>query len=371
MPIVPAFFLPHFRHGGAEGVVLALLQHLDRARFVPLLILQRREGELLARLPGDVAVRALTHPNGPRGVIELARLYRRHKVTVAVTVTNAASLSSLLAARLAGNLPTLVTEHTPLSVFLDEAKRPALRRAAIRHLYPRASLTGGPLPEIGTDLNTLLGTAAPDFVTLPNPVIPRAGAMRPLNQQPRRIVSVGRLAPEKRFDLLIDAFALLRAECPEAELVIHGEGSARPGLEAQIARLGLVGAASLPGYASDIAAVHRQADLFVCSSRREGLGNAMIEAMASGVPVVSVDCPFGPPRLLRDGRAGRLVDDHRPAPLAKAMQQMLQDGALRQQCVTEALSVAAAYEIAPAVRRYEEAIARAIGRAGMARRGEH
>lgn len=364
MPILTAFFLPHFGHGGAEGVVLTLLRHLDRSRFRPMLILQRGEGELLKLVPEDVPVMPLQRARPPRGAFELARIYRREGVALAVTVTNAASLYSLIAARIAGNIPTLVTEHTPLSAFLAEAKRPALRRFAIRRIYPRARLTGGPVPEIGEDLRQLLGPDAPPFMDLPNPVISQVAPLRRLSDNPFRVVSVGRLAAEKRFDLLIDAFALLHARMPDARLVIHGEGAERSGLEARIARLGLAGIATLPGYSNDIAAVHRDADLFVCTSRREGLGNAMIEAMACGVPVVSVDCPFGPKRLLRGGKAGLLVRDHRPEPLASAMQTVLRDKDLRATFISNGLQIAEDYRIGPAVRRYETAMLRAVSGAG-------
>lgn len=362
MPMRVAFFLPHFGHGGAEGVVLRLLQGLDRRRFAPILALQRARGELLANVPADVPVLPLRNPRPPRCVAELARLFADQRVALSVTVTNATNLYALAAARLAGTgVRTFVTDHTPLSAFLADAPFPRLRRAAIRSLYPLASLSGGPLDRIGAEVSTMLGAAAPPFVALPNPVVERVGPLRRPSGNMRRVVSVGRLAAEKRFDLLIDAFAALVEALPAARLTIHGDGPERGRLEARISALGLSRRVRLAGYAADLDAVHGAADLFVCTSRREGLGNAMIEAMARGVPVLSVDCPFGPRRLLRDGAAGRLVEDDSPAAIARAMRDVLADEPLRARYVEAAFEVARGYQVAAAVSAYEAAFDRALG----------
>ncbi|MFP7569959.1 glycosyltransferase [Marivita sp. S2033] len=363
-----AFFLPHFGHGGAEGVVLKLLQGIDRTSYAPVLILQRGRGEFLERIPDNVKVVILKHPRLPGCVIELARLFRREDIALVVTLTNAASLYSVLAARLArSSVATLVTEHTPLSGFLAEAKAPVLRKAAVKRIYPHATLTGGPIEDIGDEFKELLDDAAPPYVVLPNPVVDEVGAFRSPPAVAHHIVSVGRLAPEKRFDLLIDAFDILVRDTPDLRLTIFGEGSERPALEAQIARLELTGSVALPGFTSDLNTVHRSADLFVCTSRREGLGNAIIEAMARGVPVVSVDCPFGPKRLLRDGASGHLVRQDTPEAIAEAMRLVLADRALRCRYATAGQEIAQNYETKNAVAAYQAAFRRAIDiRAGTA-----
>jgi glycosyltransferase involved in cell wall biosynthesis len=369
MPETVAFFLPHFGHGGAEGVVLRLLQGLDRRRFACLLVLQRRQGEFLNLVPTDVPVLALRRPRPPLCILDLARIYARRRIALAVTVTNATNFYSVLAARLAGpEVRTLVTEHTPPSAFFEEAGSPRLRRAAVRALYPMATLAGGPLEQIGEELEALLGATAPPFATLPNPVTDRAGVLRPPRRTAHRVVAVGRLAPEKRFDLLIDAFAELRRTMPQARLTIYGEGPERPTLEGRIRDAGLTAHACLPGYTADLDAAHGAADLFVCSSRREGLGNAIIEAMARGVPVVSVDCPFGPRRLLRDGAAGLLVEEASPSALARAMKTVLDDAALRARYAEAALDVARGFQVETAVAEYAAAFDRALASGPRTRR---
>ena len=132
------------------------------------------------------------------------------------------------------------------------------------------------------------------------------------------IVSVGRLSREKRFTTLIEAFARLRRQRP-ARLTILGEGPERPALEALIIARGLERDVSLPGHHPQPVDVLATAALYVCSSAHEGLGNAIIEAMAMGVPVVSTDAPYGPREILRDGALGRLVAIDDIEALADAM----------------------------------------------------
>jgi len=363
MPVNVAFFLPHFGHGGVEGVVLRLLRDVDRRRFAPVLVLQRRRGELLGAVPDDVPVLALRRARAPFCVVALARLYARRDIALAVTATNAANLYSIVAAALSGaGTRTLISEHTPLVATLDASKLPRIRRAAVRRAYPRATLSAGPVAEIGAELRALLGSAAPAFVTLPNPV---TDDVREIPRPPCRaahVISVGRLAPEKRFDLLIDAFAALAAAEPAARLTIYGEGPERAALEARIAARDLTSRARLAGYTDDIDGAHAAADLFVCTSSREGLGNAIIEAMARGTPVVSVDCPFGPRRLLCDGEAGWLVSDDRPEKIARAIATVLHDHGLRRRYVEAGLAVARGYSASVAVAAYEAAFERALAR---------
>jgi len=361
------FFLPHFGHGGTESVVLRLLSEIDRSRFDPVLILQKRRGELLARLPKDVPVLTLSSPRPPLGIVELSRLYQREKIDLAVTVNNATNLYSIMAAGLARNgTATFVSDHTPLSSFLGEAKLRPLRQAAIRRLYPNAQLSGGTLDQIGADMAKIVGHSAPPYVSLPNPVIHQSRRLRPQTDCIRHIVSVGRLSAEKRFDVLIEAFALLHQNLPEARLTIYGEGSERQALEAQTARLGLKDSVRLPGYVTDMDKIHASSDLFVCSSRREGLGNAIIEAMARGVPVVSVDCPYGPRHLIGDDHAGKLVPQGREGVLATdlavAIQDLIKDQAARERMTEAALSVAQNYSVEASVAAYEGAFERALER---------
>jgi len=136
------------------------------------------------------------------------------------------------------------------------------------------------------------------------------------------IITVGRLVPVKDHRTLLRAFALLRARRP-ARLVIFGEGPLDSELRAYGLELGIGSDVVFAGYVNDPAACYASADLFVLSSLTEGFGNVLIEAMASGVPVVSTDAPHGPREILADGRFGPLVAVGNAEALAAAMAETL------------------------------------------------
>jgi glycosyltransferase involved in cell wall biosynthesis len=138
------------------------------------------------------------------------------------------------------------------------------------------------------------------------------------------IGAVGRLEPQKRFDLLIDAFASLRQTHSGAHLLIAGEGSARASLEARIATRGLDGCCHLLGHVDDVPLFHHALDVMVQSSDYEGTPNAVLEAMALETPVVATDAG-GTAELLRDGIDGLIVRPRDVAALHGAMHRVLED----------------------------------------------
>jgi glycosyltransferase involved in cell wall biosynthesis len=144
------------------------------------------------------------------------------------------------------------------------------------------------------------------------------------------IGSVGRLEPQKRFDLLVEAFAAIHQARPDLRLIIAGEGSERPGLEAQIQRLGLGSACRLAGQTSDVAGFHHALDLFVQSSMYEGTPNVVLEAMALETPLVATDVG-GTAELMRHQVDGLIVPPLNLMALTSAIRAALDDAGARQQ----------------------------------------
>lgn len=180
-----------------------------------------------------------------------------------------------------------------------------------------------------------------------NPVVRGSPVALPARAQPPHpwlgrprdcpvILTAGRLAKEKDFATLIEAFALLRKSKP-ARLIILGEGAMRPGLQSQIERKGLGQDAILPGAVPDIGPWLQHADVFVVSSLYEGFGNALVEAMAAGCQVVSTDCPFGPREILQSGLYGRLVPVGDAPAMALVIEQTLQDPVDREALIRRSL----------------------------------
>jgi glycosyltransferase involved in cell wall biosynthesis len=136
------------------------------------------------------------------------------------------------------------------------------------------------------------------------------------------IGSVGRLEPQKRFDVLMEAFARLRPSRPELRLLIAGEGSIRADLEAKIRELGIGDACRLLGHRSDVDALHHALDLFVQASDYEGTPNSVLEAMAFETPVVATDAG-GTAEIARHGLEGLIVPIGKPIALASAIEETL------------------------------------------------
>lgn len=358
-----AFLLPHFRAGGAERVVLNWLGALDRRRFAPHLLLGRVEGAFLNLLPHDVEPLRIGANRSLWRSFDIGRQLDSLGIDVAYSATNAMNLALMAAP--ARDCIRIVSEHTTPAAYLAGAKWPALRKTAMRLLYPSAAAVAVPTQVIATELHALTGRAL-RIRCLPNPVIhdsaqsaPGAPA-EPVSpgrglRRPWQIVSAGRLVKEKGFDILIAAMGRLAAIDQNCRLTIYGEGPERANLEAQIAAAGLGETVLLAGHVDDLAPAMAEADLFVLASRREGFGNVLIEAMHQGVPVVATRCG-GPDSFIANGDNGWLVppgDDQR---LAERINDLLADPCRLHQTLAAGRATAAQYGIARSTRMFEQMV---------------
>ena len=141
--------------------------------------------------------------------------------------------------------------------------------------------------------------------------------------EPPVVLGVGKLSPQKGFDVLLRAFARVRAERP-ARLVILGEGPQRRALERLARELGIADDVSLPGFVANPFAWMARCAVFALSSRWEGLPSVLIEALACGCAVVSTDCPSGPAEILDGGAFGPLCPVGDAAALAGAILRVLE-----------------------------------------------
>ena len=154
------------------------------------------------------------------------------------------------------------------------------------------------------------------------------------------VLGVGRLSPEKGFDRLIAAFAAFAGEAPDWDLVILGEGNERKALEAQRDALGCHDRVHLPGRVGNVGSWYERAGLYVLSSHFEGFPNTLLEAMAYGLPTVSVDCATGPRDIIRHGIDGLLVDKGvETNKLGKILSGVIHDEAMRRAMAIRALEV--------------------------------
>ena len=189
---------------------------------------------------------------------------------------------------------------------------------------------------------------------IPNPV--ELPASVPARAASRKLVAVGRLVHQKGFDLLLQAFARIAPAHPEWRLVIWGEGPERDTLKELREKLGLRRRVDLPGLTGRPGQWTDDAGLFVLSSRFESFGNVITEAMASALPVVAFDCPWGPREILRDQVEGVLVPQGDVAALAATLDRLLGDPARRAALGAAARQGARRFDRARVMTAWQEAI---------------
>lgn len=142
---------------------------------------------------------------------------------------------------------------------------------------------------------------------IPNPIADDMPAPY-TGERKKRIVSVGRLEPQKNHKLLLEAFAAFHKVYPEYELHIFGVGGLDKDLRQQAGELGIGDRVAFRGFSSHVQQEIRDSAMFVLPSDYEGISNSMIEALAMGVPVISTDCPVGGSRMyIEDGVSGLLT----------------------------------------------------------------
>ena len=274
------------------------------------------------------------------------RLLRRLRATGGEVVVTTRPAWALLAGAAAPPGAVLVgQEHMHL-----RAHRPALA-ADIRRRYGRldalAVLTEGDR----ADYAALLAGARTRVVRLPNAVPALAGdGARPEAQV---VVAAGRLTRQKGFDLLVRAFAEVAPRFPGWELRIYGGGQERAALERQVEAAGMAGRIRLMGSTRRLGEAFAEASVFALSSRFEGFGMVIVEAMGCGLPVVSFDCPRGPADIITPGSDGLLVAPEDVGGFAAALGELMSDPERRRSYGAAARATARAYDPATIAARWE------------------
>ncbi len=173
-----------------------------------------------------------------------------------------------------------------------------------------------------------------NVVTIPDPLPFEPASVSP--QTEKRVIAVARYSYEKGIDLLLRAWAEVESCCDEWRLDVFGDGDRTP-YEVQINQLGVDKTrCKLHGRTDDVEKEYFSSSIFVLSSRFEGFGMVMIEAMSCGLPVVAFDCPWGPQSIIRDGEDGLLVENGNPSVLAKGLLLLMEDDTKRKEMAVAA-----------------------------------
>ena len=317
--------------GGAERVTVDLSAYWRACGYRVTVVTQTDESSDAYVLPHGVE-RVVLGTAGASGstlhalaanvqrIWKLRRVMRRTRPTLVLGMMTTASVLAIAAAR-GLSCPVIATEHThPPSQGLSSFWL-RMRRWAYPQAVRVVALTSGTAQWLSQNLPGIRISVIPNAVRWPleagEPCIEP-----PVRHGRKRLLAVGRLHPHKGFDLLLEAFASISAWLPDWDLVILGEGPERDALQAQIDMAGLSERVMMPGRVGNVADWYAQSDLYVLSSRVEGLSNTLLEAMASGLPVVAFDCETGPREIIRHDIDGVLVS---PAEDVEALAAHLSD----------------------------------------------
>jgi glycosyltransferase involved in cell wall biosynthesis len=352
--------------GGAERVACTLATHLRREQH-EVLIVTLHGGAIAYELPADVTVRHLRSRRFMHGwqrlallpvaAAELTFLLAREKPDATISFLTRSNLAHVLT-RLYGNRrPIFISERVDAEAEYIGQKR--VLGEMVRRLYAQADH----IVAISEGVRQSLGRMAiplTRITTIHNPqnlaAIRAAAASappRPTERRPFRVVMAGRLTRQKGYPTMLDALSILVNERKlDVRLVVLGEGPDGPALAAQAEHLGVWDCIEWVGWVKDIHAVMGSCDAFAFTSLYEGFGNALVEAMACGLPVVSTDCPSGPAEILDGGRYGFLVPVGDAKAIADALASLMSDDALHADYAQRAREGAARFDVATVAARY-------------------
>lgn len=327
------FVLPSLQGGGAERVMVTLLRELDREAFrLTLAVVDLSNAVFLADLPDDVELIDLNRRRVREAVPAILGLVWRLRPDVLFsTLGHLNLLIAMLRPLLPRKLRFIARETAMVSHGMRAFRHPGLVRALYRRFYCKLDLVVCQSEAMREDVLRTFRMPEGSTVVVNNPV--DIARVRARSQEPgaawppaqagaRRLVAVGRLGPEKGFDLLIEALALL-GDAPPLQLAILGDGALRQELEALARARGVAGRVHFAGFQRNPYAWIAQADVFVLSSRHEGFPNVVLEALACGKPVVATPAEGGALEILAHARDCVVAEAVSAEALAAALRRWL------------------------------------------------
>jgi len=330
-----AVFAPSMRGGGMERVTLAIAKGIaDRGYQVDLLLVNG-EGPFMSQIPDNITVIDFGTTRALKTIPGLVRYLWQKKPQSMLCAMGHIGLMAIIAQILSLSKTNIfIVIHTTMSLstrYLPPTKRRILFETT--RLYAKARWIIGVSQGVVDDLEQNTRIPKEKLCVVYNPVVTpqlKQAMNEPIGHKWLQdksvpvVLAAGHLLHLKGFDVLIQAFYHVVAQ-QQARLIIIGEGSQRDMLTELIQKQNLEDCVDLHGFANNPYSFMKNADLFVLSSRSEGLPTVLIEAMACGCPVVSTDCPSGPREILNDGEYGKLVPVNNPQALAEAILESLSE----------------------------------------------
>lgn len=326
-----AFMLPSLVAGGAERVFVNLLKEFDRSRFDLHMIVIDPTGPFLKMVPDDIVFHGLGYKKVSRAIPEIVNTIRKINPDIILSTLDHLNVALLLVKPLLPDKTLLFLRECNLtSSNLAIGFKNLVFRVLKKRLLKFADRIICPANAIKNDLQINFGIRPDKMITIYNPV--QVEEIRS-NLQPHhpgqhssvyQIVSAGTLEHRKGFDLLIDVMSKIVKENDRVHLTLLGDGPEKENLIKQINSLSLSDNVRLAGFQKNPFIYFSKADLFVLSSRYEGLPNAVLESLACGTPVVAFNCPGGIDEIIVNDSQGALVPENDVQALSKAIEKQME-----------------------------------------------
>jgi glycosyltransferase involved in cell wall biosynthesis len=330
--ILLSLFLPNLHGGGAEKVLTSLATQFAEYGIDVDFVLVKAVGVNLKNLSDKVTVIDLNASHAFLSLPKLIQYLRKRRPEMLISALDLTNLIAIIARRISRVESRLfIRIENTVSMQRRAFWKKRLEKILLSFFYPWADGLIAVSQNVAADIAVYAGVSPSKIYTIYNPVVTRDMLERSRSTVTHRwltngkamvVLGVGRLNEQKDFSNLIKAFALVRRKM-EAKLIILGEGEERPLLEQLVKDFNIVDDVALLGYVENPYPYMRSADVFVLSSRWEGLPTVLIEAMACGAPVVSTDCPGGSAEILDGGHFGHLVPVENARALAGAIEASL------------------------------------------------
>jgi glycosyltransferase involved in cell wall biosynthesis len=305
------FFIPFMNGGGAERVVLTLLSHLNRDKFEPILVMMKREGRYLSLIPDDIEVIDLKASQARFAIFKIIKIIKEKKPDIVfATLAYLNLIIAMIRPLLDKNILFIARESNTVSVRNKREKYPKLFDWLYKKVYKNFDKIVTQATYMRNDLIDNYGLDARKMVTIYNPVdyekIEAASLCEEDVSLPKKynLLAVGKLGYQKGYDILLPIIGRLDSSY---HLTILGEGADKDKLQKQAQELGIESQVTFAGFTHNPFAYMKKADLFILSSRYEGLPNVVLEANAVGTPVVAFDAPGGTGEIVKEGENGFLV----------------------------------------------------------------
>lgn len=314
--------------GGVEKMRLRLAEAMRQDGWNPTLVLQEDAGDTDPTVFAGLRIVFLGRRRMAGSVPRLLHVVRRRRAPVLISSLHHANLAAFAVRLLAGRaLSLLICQHNALSRELALGWRYRLMPLLYRLLGWLADGVICVSSGVAADFAQVTGLRRPGATVIYNPVADPAPEGGPLSAAAPHpwfgeaapvFVWAGRLVAQKDPHTALAAFAARRRQGP-ARLVMLGDGELAPGLRAEARALGVAQDVLFAGYVADPGAWMERAEAVLCTSRYEGFGNVIVEALARGTPVVATDCAYGPAEILQHGKFGVLAACGDAAGLAAAL----------------------------------------------------